>query len=59
MLDNPVTDNAVNIEAAEMLATSPYTYNKIVRECVEYSRLINSKNVYYVEFCTDERQTLK
>jgi len=43
MLANPVLEDPINYEAANMIRTSPEAYNSIVAECVKYSRKIDSK----------------
>ena len=44
MLANPILDHAINTEAASMCVNSPEMYEKIVRECVEYSKRIDSES---------------
>lgn len=41
MLSNPVLDNAVNPEAADMILNSPHSYNQMVMECVTASQRVD------------------
>ena len=43
MLANPVLNQPINREAADMLLNSPETYKQVVCECVEYSKKIDGK----------------
>lgn len=47
MLGNPILDEAINAEAASMCINSNEAYNKIVHECVEYSKQIESKSLNF------------
>ncbi|XP_069498095.1 ubiquitin-conjugating enzyme E2 U isoform X2 [Ambystoma mexicanum] len=38
MLSNPILENAVNMEAVEMLKNEPAQYRKVVHECIRTSR---------------------
>lgn len=40
LLSNPVLDNAVNMEAVQMLRCSPHTYKQMVRDCVAASQRV-------------------
>ncbi|CAG5123244.1 unnamed protein product [Candidula unifasciata] len=40
LLSNPVCENAVNVDAARMLMTSPDLYHRVITECVANSHVI-------------------
>ncbi|XP_064415575.1 ubiquitin-conjugating enzyme E2 U [Latimeria chalumnae] len=43
LLSNPVLENAVNVEAAELLKTNPALYRQMVLECVKTSQLLEGE----------------
>ncbi|XP_048458123.1 ubiquitin-conjugating enzyme E2 U-like isoform X2 [Rhincodon typus] len=45
MLSNPVLENAVNVEAVEMLRENPARYREMILECVRTSRQLNETGV--------------
>ncbi|XP_067892561.1 ubiquitin-conjugating enzyme E2 U-like isoform X4 [Heterodontus francisci] len=45
MLSNPVLENAVNVEAIEMLRENPSRYREMVLECVRTSRQIKETGI--------------
>ena len=47
LLSNPVLDQAVNMEAVQMISCSPHTYNQVVRDCVAASQRVEGV-VYYL-----------
>ncbi|XP_067845822.1 ubiquitin-conjugating enzyme E2 U-like [Heptranchias perlo] len=47
MLSNPVLENAVNVEAIEMLREKPSRYRKMVLECVRASRQLKETGIKF------------
>ncbi|XP_013380748.1 ubiquitin-conjugating enzyme E2 U [Lingula anatina] len=42
LLCNPVIENAVNLDAADMLITSPHSYRQMVQDCVAASQRVDA-----------------
>ncbi|XP_043556092.1 ubiquitin-conjugating enzyme E2 U-like isoform X3 [Chiloscyllium plagiosum] len=45
MLSNPVLEDAVNVDAAEMLRENPVCYREMILECVRSSRQLNETGI--------------
>ncbi|XP_075037920.1 ubiquitin-conjugating enzyme E2 U [Mixophyes fleayi] len=45
MLSNPVTENTVNLDAADMLINKPALYRQVIVDCVKNSRQIEAGSV--------------
>ncbi|XP_063795252.1 ubiquitin-conjugating enzyme E2 U isoform X2 [Pseudophryne corroboree] len=54
MLSNPVTEKAINLEAADMLMNNPALYRRVIVDCVKISRQIEAGSA---QDCTTSPRT--